>query len=56
MTGLDEIYVRQNQSVQAISEDSTHGQIPTAKAVYDMVSGVMGSYVDTVDALIGGGG
>jgi hypothetical protein len=53
--GMGDLYMRQNQKVLFISDGSTDEQVPTAKAVYALVSDVLGSYVDAVDTLIGGG-
>jgi hypothetical protein len=53
--GLGDLYMRQNQKIINISAESTDEQFPTAKAVYSLVSGALGTYVDAVDTLIGGG-
>lgn len=55
VTGLDSKYMRQNQKVLEVSASSTDEQYPTAKAVYSLVTNALGSYVNEVDALIGGG-
>lgn len=55
VVGLGDHYVGINRRVLDISSASTDEQYPTAKAVYGFVSELMGEYVDTVDALIGGG-
>lgn len=54
LTGMEK-YERTGRMVTSITASSTDAQYPTAKAVYALVSGAMGEYVNAVDALIGGG-
>ena len=53
LIGMDK-YERTGRMVTAISEESTDTQYPTAKAVYSLVTGALGAYVDAVNDLIGG--